>query len=78
MCHCYFSRYFLIVQAELKIRSDYFYSCDIQKQTVVVWCDSVGGIQWRAVTLSWSGSSRNGGAARDWQENEQTHQCCLH
>ena len=52
--------------------------CTCSITAVVVWCDGVGDIQWRTITLPWSGPSRNGGAAGDRQEDEQTHQCCLH
>ena len=51
----------------------YAYYC-----TVVIWCHSVGDIQWRESPISWCRSTHSDAATGGWTEDEQTHQCCLH
>ena len=45
--------------------------------SVVIWCNNVGDIHWRKVSLPWGGPTHSGRTFWGWIPLEQTHQCCL-
>ena len=45
---------------------------------VVIWCHSVGDIQWRESPLCWNRPTHSHAAVGGWTENEKTYQCCLY